>query len=422
MHDTRPDSPTHQTTEVRTSRSVLAVLLVPILAGCGSNRARNDAGPLTLSPSDVHLLGSSESIGTVEDLDVASDGSVWLLNSVEPYFIGFDTHGNVVERHGASGGGPEEFRMPAGFLDGGLNGDAWVFDFIRHAFIRVSKPGGAWAEVAIPRDEIPAGTVRGGMSLMSSTVRTGRLGDELIFPWTTASPSSGVSSYHMALLRAELVALDPRTGSVRRVVSLGEVLDDPSESFVATDGGFPLWYRLWAVCGNHLRVYDRVRNELRGFTSSGQEIDPIALPPVRLTEVTPVEFARALFPLRQAEVTGGVGTRLTSDDSVRLVNQGAQGLKGDPQELAAYLPRHVDFRCSDDGTMWLQPIDLAAGGLQGGPTWLRVTPDGGVREVHLPARFDAFRFRGSRIWGVQRDELDVATVAWVELPGSPVPR
>jgi len=292
-----------------------------------------------------------------------------------------------------------------------------VFDFIRHAFIRVSKPGAAWAQVAIPRDEIPPGTVRGGMSLMSSTVRVARLGDEIIFPWTTETLASGVSSYHRALLRAELAALDPRTGSVRKVVALGEVLDDPSQGFVATDGGFPLWYRLWAVCGDRLRVYDRVRNMLRGFTPTGEEVEPIDLPPVRLTEVTPVEFARAVFPLRQAEATGGVGIRLPAEDSTRLVNQLAQGLEGSPQELAAYLPRYVDFRCSDDGVMWLQPIDLEAGGLQGSSAWLRISPDGGAREIRLPERFDALRFRGNRIWGVQRDELDVGSVTWVELAG-----
>lgn len=403
--------------EARPSRCAVVVLLALILASCRPGTAGDDASPLTVAPADVHPMGSSESIAEIEDLEVLSDGSVWVLNSVEPLFIGFDALGSVRERHGTSGGGPEEFRMPSGFLDGGLNGQAWVFDFIRHAFIRVSKPGEAWVQVSIPREEIPPGTVRGGMSLTSRIVRTARLGDDLIFPWTTGTLDSGISSYHMALLRAELAAFDPGTGSVRRVVALGEVLDDPSEGFVATDGGFPLWYRLWAVCGDHVRVYDRVRNELRGFTVSGQEVDPIALPAVRLTRATPVEFARAVYPLRQAEATGGVGMSLASEDSVRLVNEMAQGLKGDPQELAAYLPRYVDFRCSDDGTMWLQPIDLEAGGLQGGPMWLRVTPGGVVREVGLPERFDALRFRGTRIWGVQRDEFDVATIAWVEVTG-----
>ncbi|MFH1766216.1 MAG: hypothetical protein ABIF09_18690 [Gemmatimonadota bacterium] len=63
-------------------------------------------GPLTLTSSDVHVLGSSEAIAEVWDLEALPDGSVWVLNSVEPFFIGFDEQGNVIGRHGTSGGGP----------------------------------------------------------------------------------------------------------------------------------------------------------------------------------------------------------------------------------------------------------------------------------------------------------------------------
>jgi len=136
------------------------------------------------------------------------------------------------EGYGTSGGGPEEFRSPAGLLQGGLDGEAWVFDFVRHAFIRVSEGDGAWAEVALPREDIPSGSVRGGMSLITSTVRTASLGDQLIVPWTTGTVESGIASYYMALLRANLAAVDPRTGSVHNVVSLGEVLEDPSDGGV----------------------------------------------------------------------------------------------------------------------------------------------------------------------------------------------
>lgn len=200
-------------------------------------------------------------------------------------------------------------------------------------------------------------------------------------------------------------------------MALGDVLEDPSEGFVTTEGGFPMWYRLWATCGDeHLRIYDRVRNQLRGFTGTGDEFDPVELPPVQLTEVTGRQFAQVVFPLRQAEITGAVGNRLTGDDSARVLNQMARAVRGETHELAAYLPRYVDFRCSDDGTMWLHPIDVEAGGLGGGPTWVRITPDGAAGENRLLERFDALRFTADRIWGVQRDDFDIASVAWIELP------
>jgi hypothetical protein len=401
---------------VRARTARIAALAALTLVACRPSSSSEDAEPLTLTASDVQLLGTSESIALVRDLEVLPDGSVWLLNSVEPLFIGFDGDGNLIDRHGSTGGGPDEFRMPAGLLAGGLDGEAWLFDFARHSFFRISRPGADAAQLALPPTEIPPGSVRGGMDLMSPTVRTARLGNEVIVPWTTATMELGLPAYRMATLHADLAALDPQAGSVRSFLTLGDVLDDPSAGFVATDGGVPLWYRLWAVCGDHLRVYDRVRNQLRGFTAAGEEMRPIELPPVRLTEVTPNEFARAVFPLRQAEVTGAVGTRLTSEDSVRVLNDMARELKGEPHELAAYLPRYVDFRCASDGTMWIQPIDLRVGGLRGGASWLRITPQGATREVRFPERFDALRFTSDRVWGVLRDELDVASVAWIEWP------
>jgi hypothetical protein len=258
------------------------------------------------------------------------------------------------------------------------------------------------------------------MDMTSVGVRTARLGQEVILPRTYGTMESGIFSFRMAILGADLVALQPESGSVREVVSLGAVLDDPTAGFNATEGGFPLWYRLWAVCGgDHIRAYDRVRNQLRGFDPQGNEIQAVDMPPVQLTEATPREFARAVFELRQAEVTGEVGSRLSASDSLRVINEMIQGIRGEPDQLADYLPRYVDFRCADDGTMWMHPLDLEAGGLEGGLTWLRIDPDGVTREVLFPERFDPLRFTPSRVWGIQRNELDVASIAWVDLPWEP---
>ncbi len=66
--------------------------------------------------------------------------------------------------------------------------------------------------------------------------------------------------------------------------------------------------------------------------------------------------------------------------------------------------------------MWLRPLDIEAGGLSGGRAWLRVGIDGVSRLVILPERFDALRFTEDRVWGVQRNELDIAGIAWAALP------
>jgi hypothetical protein len=44
-------------------------------------------------------------------------------------------------------------------------------------------------------------------------------------------------------------------------------------------------------------------------------------------------------------------------------------------------------------------------------------PDGTTREVTFPEGFDAYRFLEDRVLGAQRNALDVASVAWLRLPG-----
>lgn len=384
-------------------------------AACGAAPDDGDAPePIAFDASDVHFVGTSESLADVHDLEVLSDGSIWVLNSLEPFFVGFRPDGTLLEAHGTAGGGPEEFGLPSAFVTGGIDGSAWVLDLRRHALIEVSDSASSRSESLIPRADVPPGSVRGGMDMMSPSVRTAALGDEVILPRTSATMDGGLYAYRLALLGADLVALHVDSERVREVVALGEALGDPAAGFELTEGGFPLWYRLWAVCADAIRVYDRGRNEIRGFAPTGVELDPIALPPVAITEASPRQFARAIFGLAAAEAAGAVGVRLTAADSIRLMNELLQEISGTPEQLANYLPRYVDFRCSDDGTIWIQPFDLDLGG--GGAAWLRIGPDGATQQVRLPPRFDAYRFTRERIWGVQRDALDVASVAWIELP------
>ena len=401
-----------------------AVFALAILWGCDEaprSVAEGVGAPTVLRSSDVHVIGTSESIAVVEDLAVLSDGTVWVLNSVEPFFVGFGPDGDVLQAHGSPGGGPEEFRAPVGFVSGGIDGEAWVFDRIRHALIQVSQPESAWSEILLPRDSLPPGTVFGGMGMMSPRVRTARIGDEIILARSFGSIRSGIFSFWLSIWGADLFAVDPTTGSARRVVSLGEVLGDPTVYLEQTNGfpPFPVWLRLWAVCSDtQIRVHDRLRNQIRAFTRDGTELEPTPLPPSHLNEVTDEQFARAVFGLRFAEAAGEVGAQGSAADSARVLKEMVQGVEGDPDQLAGFLPRYVDMRCADDGTLWIQPIDIDLGDLRGGPAWLRIRPDRTTQEIHLPDRFDPYRFRSGRIWGVQRDEFDVASVAWIEVPGN----
>ena len=400
-------------------RTIVSLSATALLAcSDGAPAVGVTGGLIELSESDVEVLGTSDSLAVVQDLEVLADGSVWVLNSQPPFFVGFGPDGESLGAHGQMGGGPDEFRMPSGFVTGGWDGGAWAFDFVRHAIIRVSEPGVELAATSLRSPSLPAGSARGGMNMLGSSVRTARLGSEIIVPRSTETMQSGPLRFRFSLLMADLVAVDPESGGTRDLLALGEVLDDPSGDFIASEGAFPLWYRLWAVCGDDLvRVHDRVRNQLRGFDESGTETPPIDLPPVPFTEVTPRQFAAAVFQMRQAQLTRDVMARMTEEDSVRILNEIARTVSGGPRALASYLPRYVDFRCTEGGTMWMHPLDPDLGGLRGGRSWLRITPGGDIDEVRLPDRFDAFRFTDSRIWGIHSDEAGFPSVASIALPG-----
>lgn len=401
----------------------IAAVLIAVAGMAGCDRPSTSGGAaaaekVVLQPSDVHVFGASHSIAVVQDLEVLPDGRVWVLNSVEPFFVGFGPDGHPLGEHGHRGGGPEEFSAPVGFVAGGMDGEAWVLDGVRNAVIEVSRPDAPRSEVRLPRDSLPPGSLVGGRDLTDSRVRTARLGEEVVLARTTGSLRSGIFSFWRAIWGADLLALDPATGSARSVISLSDALGDPTPKLQTTGDSppFPLWFRLWAVCSDRIRVYDRLRMEVRTFTSDGDELEATPLPRVELGTVTRRQFARAVLGLLVAERLGEVGGQISAADSTRLLNDVVGEVEGEPNVLATFLPRYVDLRCGADGTLWLLPFDIDEGGLRGGRSWLRITPDDVVQEVRLPDRFDGFRFTGDRIWGVQRDELDVAAVAWIEVP------
>jgi hypothetical protein len=400
--------------------AAVAIVAFVSLGGCDAaprTSTASAAASVTLDASAVHVLGTSRSIAVVRDLEVLPDGRVWVINSVEPFFVGIDPAGDVIDEHGMRGGGPEEFGLPLGFVAGGIDGEAWVFDGVRHSLIEVSRPESPWSETRLPVADVPRGSVIGGRDLTDNRVRLARLDDAILVPRTNGSMDDGIFAFWLAIWGADLLAFETAVDSVRQLISLREVLGDPTATLDReVDLPFPIWFRLWAVCGDRVRVYNRPGNQVRAFARDGSELEPTALPPVALERVTQRQFARAVLGLLMAERLGRTGGNVTAEDSVRLLNEVVSEARGEPEQLALYLPRYTDLRCAPDGTLWLRPFDLDVGGLKGGPAWLRITPAGDTQEIRLPDRFDAYRFTADRIWGVQRDELDVATVAWIAVP------
>ena len=78
------------------------------------------------------------------------------------------------------------------------------------------------------------------MNMLGNSVRTARMGREIIVPRSTATMESGVLQFRFSLLLADLVAVDPETGTTRDLVALGEVLDDPSGGLHPQRGRLPV--------------------------------------------------------------------------------------------------------------------------------------------------------------------------------------
>ncbi len=238
-------------------------------------------------------------------------------------------------------------------------------------------------------------------------MRVSSLGGEVLF-----DRGSGAGGGPTALYSADLVAVVLESGSTRVVASFAELLGDPPESYgrAAEFAPFPIRDRCSA---QHFVLYDPLRNEVRGFNADGVQTDAHELPPPRLEEITVELLVKAVIGM----VLSQSANQGLPVDSATLHTMIEQGMREDPDAFAGVFPEFVDLRCTEGGTIWIQPFDLESGQVGIGPAWLRVMPDGSIDEYHLPDRFDPLQFTDDRIWGMQRDEYDVESVAWIDLAG-----
>lgn len=397
-------------------------LLGAVVAACGpaSQRVETDGEVVSVTADEFVALEHTESIAQVRDLTVLRNGEVWALNSIEPLFIGFTPDGRIAREHGRFGGGPTEFGSPTAFVTGNVDGAAWVFDAERHRLIEVSGDSSARREVRLPTDDLlPPTHLFGGRELIGAGLRSARLGQEFVFAANAPTMAGGMLGFWRSIWTADLVAYDPDAGSARRVISLAETLGSPDYAFVIVGDfpPFPFWFRLWTVCSDaEIRVHDRLRNEVRAFSADGSPLPADTLPALRPRRVTKEQMARVGFGLGMLEAGGELSSRASAQDSARIIAQLSGRVAGDTDQLETLLPRYVDLQCAPDGTLWLRRYDVERADLRGGPVWVRLSPGGALQDVRFPEGFDPYRFDDDRVWGVQRDPFDVATVGWLRLP------
>jgi hypothetical protein len=390
----------------RYNRVSAGVALTIALGGCTAGEGSGRDAALIVPAESVHVMGTAETLAYVIDLEPSPDGGVWVLNNREPYVIAFGPDGRVVSTAGKRGQGPHEFRTPVAIVSGPASEDVWVSDGGRGTLVRVTGPEDGWRELALPRDS--AGLVR-PITFDNLGMGVGRQWlNKLEVGFVLGRPRPGTNGT-ARLWNADVVLLDPVSATLTTLFSPTDLLGDPTGSLGAP--GLALMpYPMWAMCSARtFVVYDPLRNAVRRI-EDGQETSSHPLPPERHIEVTLDRAFRIVYEQMKQDVPAA-----QRPDSATMYEQLRAEFDGARMEMSTVFPEYSGLNCTGDGVIWIQPFDIETGYMGRGPQWLRIAPDGTTRAVTLPARFRAYRFAGGRVWGVMLDELDVQSIAWIQL-------
>lgn len=407
-----------------------------LLTAVGSFGCNQDVPSSLMIGSTVELeaaqiVSSSESLSTVRDLAVMANGTVWVLNSGEPFFVEILPDGSEGRRWGQVKEGPKGFSSPVAFVRGDPSSDqVWVLDRGRSRLVRISDGERGWAERAVPTQLArsigpnypyhgnPHRTRLDGESLFLLEVSENGLGDGVGF-WDSAlvrvrvgapspraestgteeDPNVGLSERDRpgaiaaweldTLLQVRGVAQPiPRTGSAVRLLPIPLMDSCPSGGSVLFDPG---------------------SGALRRFSESGTDEEVLKLPAVAPREVTPGLVFNMLLSSPGLER----GLREISDTlRVRaLVNA---MFRVESPLFSRVLPDYADMECTGNG-VWLQRFDPDGGVTGRGRRWLHVSEQGEARYYIFPERFQPFLFLSDIVWGITLEAFDVPQVARTHL-------
>lgn len=386
------------------SRAGVAIL-APVV--CASLSCSSDATVPASAGQElpVHILGAPDALIRAKDIEPAEDGSVWILNADEPWFIQMFATGEVIQSWGNSGGGPDDLRGPKTLVGSEDGTSVWALDG------SVGLGGGSFSLVRI--DDEAAGLSRFSIPIAGDQPIARYADPDAYWIQATsdgfllATADAGVP-VGLRTWRAELVEF--LGDSIREVgFSPARILDDPSSRY--PDGSLFLPFPLWARCPDGTFVlYDPLQNTVRRFGPTNDELESVSLPPERAYEITFDRVLTMAYPTMAAA--------MPEMDSAAIATELRTVWEESQRQIAGTFPEYGDLRCPVEGEAWFQLFALEGPsfGSGRGPEWLRVSADGAIESFRFPITFMPLRFTHDRIWGVHRNELGVESVAWVELP------
>lgn len=390
----------------------LLPLLAPLLTGCLEH---TDLPVAVLPVSAIQLVGTSDLLSRIVDLVPMDDGSVWILNGLEPFFIHLSSEGTLLEAVGRSGQGPGEFAGPTTLfgVPGPRGVTAWSYDPRAHGLtqpsLRPVSPShsgdGPWPEVgftippAFPRPDDLVSLDDFGMGPGRPWIRA------LSGPAFLLAVAPGAVRGSGRFWSAEIIEFQP-DGTVEHRLQLSEYM--VGDLIVEQGVGALLMgpQPLWALCPDErLLIYDPATNRV---LTEGRISEGVVLPPVRSLSVT----ADRVFHVLQERETelSTPGERM---DSVLLRRAFELDFERFRSEVSPVFAEYAEFHCLAQGEFWLRLVDPDRS-VREGHRWYRVH-GGGVTLVEFPPFFEARVFAQRKVWGVHRDAVDTPYAAWIDL-------
>lgn len=402
------------------SPALLLLFILPAFACSGDvppeSGSSGSVQTAVIPAEAVNVTEPSDQIAQISDIALHADGTVWVLNTTEPFFVAMSPEGEVLDYRGQRGDGPGELGGPSNLLLAGQPSQVWAFDSRARKLVRVDGP--EW-ETEEPFLQLDSG-LRGVRTISWDDTP----GGELSRRWIGGSPDGflfahsrvqGGAFRHMWDFDVVHLALD---SSATTVLSSGALLGDPVTRYGELGEIHPV--PVWASCADgSMILYDPLANSVRRLDRGGRETGSHTLPPERLLNVT-LERAWALIyrPMMVAmDSPDGPQTEGFPTDSAALFEM-FKSEAGENILETDLLPEYKHLECGGSGeTVWLQLFDVQSRGrsLGDGAEWLRIGPDGAIRRVVFPESFSPLRFTEDRIWGSHRGEFDVESVAWIEM-------
>ena len=261
----------------------LSVALGLLLAACQSGDELSDPpGRVVISAADVQVVGAPGALARIVDMEAAGDGRIWVLNSVEPFFVVLGTDGQVHRSFGRRGGGPAEFEDPIELVRG-PDGRIWTFDNLRRAIRPLSDE--QTPDVALPPNWRVVSFENAGMGMVATAPWVQSQGRDMLVARKrpSAPPSGGLGTWHADIYRVgvDSVGLEWEQG-----VAVPDLLGDPGERYPGASILVP--FPIWAACGDGtLVLYDPLANTIRRLASDGGEGSSI---PLGVARNEPVDF------------------------------------------------------------------------------------------------------------------------------------